>query len=131
MMIFAKFTRLMKRRHVTKMLNVTLQNTRRWMTKMTMALKTPLEVLSPPFSTSEGVSPKVFGCVHFVHIHGPAWGKLDPRASNVSLWVIFLHRRGRNVFIPHRNVFIPTYQKKKKKRIRRNVFIPHCGCYLF
>ena len=25
--------------------------------------KTPLEVLSPPFSTSKGVSPKVFGCV--------------------------------------------------------------------
>jgi hypothetical protein len=113
MMIFAKFTRLMKRRHVTKMLNVTLQNTRRWMTKMTMALKTPLEVLSPPFSTSEGVSPKVFGCVHFVHIHGPAWGKLDPRASNVSLWVIFLHRRGRNVFIP---------QKKKKKKKKKKCF---------
>jgi hypothetical protein len=131
MMIFAKFTRLMKRRHVTKMLNVTLQNTRRWMTKMTMALKTPLEVLSPPFSTSEGVSPKVFGCVHFVHIHGPAWGKLDPRASNVSLWVIFLNRRCINFFIPHINVLIPTYQKKKKKRRRRNVFIPHCGCYLF
>jgi hypothetical protein len=28
--------------------------------------KTPLEVLSPPFSTSKGVSPKVFDCVCFV-----------------------------------------------------------------
>jgi len=37
-------------------------------------------VLSPPFSTSKGVAPKVFDCVCFVHVHGPARSKLDPRA---------------------------------------------------
>ena len=42
--------------------------------------KTPLEVLSPPSSASKGVSLKVFGCVCFVHVHGPTQGKLDPRA---------------------------------------------------
>jgi transposase InsO family protein len=41
--------------------------------------KTPLKVLSPPFSTSKGISPKVFGCVCFVHIHGPT-SKLNPRS---------------------------------------------------
>jgi hypothetical protein len=40
--------------------------------------KTPLEVLSPPLSASKGVFPKVFGCVCFVHVHGPTRGKLDP-----------------------------------------------------
>jgi hypothetical protein len=42
--------------------------------------KTPLEVLSPPLSASKGVSPKVFGCVCFVHVHGSTRGKLDPRS---------------------------------------------------
>jgi hypothetical protein len=42
--------------------------------------KTPLEVLSPSFSTSKSVSPKVFCCVCFVHVHGPTRSKLDPRA---------------------------------------------------
>jgi hypothetical protein len=42
--------------------------------------KTPIEVLSPPFSTSKGISPKVIGCVCFVHIHGPTRSKLDPRS---------------------------------------------------
>ena len=42
--------------------------------------KTPLEALSPPLSASKGVFPKVFGCVCFVHVHGPPQGKLDPRA---------------------------------------------------
>jgi hypothetical protein len=42
--------------------------------------KTPLEELSPPLSTSKCVSPKMFGCVCFVHIHGLTQRKLDPRA---------------------------------------------------
>jgi hypothetical protein len=42
--------------------------------------QTPLEVLSPPYSTTKGVSPKVFGCVCFVHIHGPTKSKLEPRS---------------------------------------------------
>jgi len=60
---------------------------------LTCLFKTPLEVLSPPLSTFKGVSPKVFGCVCFVYIHSPTRGKLDPRALNVSLWVILLFRR--------------------------------------
>jgi hypothetical protein len=36
-----------------------------------LELKPPFEVLSQPLSTSKGVSPKVFSCVYFVHIHGP------------------------------------------------------------
>jgi hypothetical protein len=67
--------------------------------------KTPLEVLSPPFSTSKGVSPKVFGCVCFVHIHGQTRGKLDIVLSNVFLWVIPLLRRGINVIIPFSEAF--------------------------
>jgi len=50
------------------------------MTSRVLDFKTPLEVLSPLFSTSKGLSLKVFGCVCFVHIHGPARGKLDLRA---------------------------------------------------
>jgi hypothetical protein len=42
--------------------------------------KTPLKVLSPSFSTSKVVSPKVFYCVCFVHVHGPAKSRLDPQA---------------------------------------------------
>jgi hypothetical protein len=42
--------------------------------------QTPLKVLSPLLSTAKGVSPKVFGCVCFVHIHGPTRSKLDPRS---------------------------------------------------
>jgi hypothetical protein len=42
--------------------------------------QTPLEVLSPPLSTAKDVSPKVFGCVCFVHIHGSTRSKLDPRS---------------------------------------------------
>jgi hypothetical protein len=42
--------------------------------------KTPLEVLSLPFSTSKGISPKFFGCVCFVHIHGHTRSKLDPQS---------------------------------------------------
>jgi hypothetical protein len=42
--------------------------------------QTPLEVLSPPLSTEIGVSPKNFGCVCFVYIHGLARSKLDPRS---------------------------------------------------
>jgi len=38
--------------------------------------KTPLEVLSLTFSTSKGISPKVFGCVCFVHTRS----KLDPQS---------------------------------------------------
>jgi hypothetical protein len=63
--------------------------------------KTPLQVLSPPYSTSKCVSPKVFGCVCFVHVHGPTWGKLDPRALK-CVFVILPHRRGTNVITPHR-----------------------------
>jgi hypothetical protein len=37
-------------------------------------------VLSTYFSTSKGVSPKIFCCVCLVHIHGPARGKLNPQA---------------------------------------------------
>jgi len=36
--------------------------------------------MSSPFSTYIGVFPKVFGCVCFVRIHGPTWGKVDPSA---------------------------------------------------
>lgn len=65
---------------MTKMLNLTLQNRKSWMTKTIVAFKTPLELLSLPFSTSESVFPMVFGYVCFVHIHDPAQVKLDPCA---------------------------------------------------
>jgi hypothetical protein len=58
--------------------------------------KTPLEVLSPPLY----YSPKVFGCVCFVHIHSLTRGKLDHVLLNVFLWVIPLLRRSINVIIP-------------------------------
>jgi hypothetical protein len=50
------------------------------MPSQVLDFKIPLEVLSSPFSTSKGVSLKVFGYVCFVHVHGPARSKLDPRA---------------------------------------------------
>jgi hypothetical protein len=50
------------------------------MSSWVLDFKTTLEVLSPHFSKSKGVSLKVFGCVCFVHVHGPTRGKLDPRA---------------------------------------------------
>jgi hypothetical protein len=61
-------------------------------------IKTHLEVLSPPFSTSNGVTAIVFGCVCFVHVHGPARGKLDP---HMCLWAIPLLKSSTNVINPH------------------------------
>ena len=45
--------------------------------------KTPMEVLSsfyPDLSTSSNLTPRIFGCTSFVHIHSDGRGKLDPRA---------------------------------------------------
>ena len=49
----------------------------------TLDHKTPMEVLSqfyPHFHTSNGLTPRVFGCTSFVHIHHHQRGKLDPCA---------------------------------------------------
>jgi hypothetical protein len=59
--------------------------------------------MSPPFSTYIGVFPKVFGCVCFVRIHGPAWGKVDSRALKCIFvgYSILLLKRVINVIISH------------------------------
>jgi transposase InsO family protein len=66
-----------------------------------LEFKTPLEVLSPPFSTSKGVSPKVFGCVCFVHIHGQTLGKLDPRALKCVFVGYSPTQKGYKCYHPH------------------------------
>jgi hypothetical protein len=48
------------------------------MSSRVLEFQTPLKVLSPPLFTAKGVSPKKFGCVCVVHIHGPTRSKLDP-----------------------------------------------------
>lgn len=48
-----------------------------------LGFKTPLEVLSqfyPDLQASNNLTPRVFGCTAFVHIHSQNRGKLDPRA---------------------------------------------------
>jgi hypothetical protein len=62
--------------------------------------KTPLEVLSPPFSTSKGNSPKVFGCFNFVHIHGPTWEKLDPHALKCIFVDHYPPQKGNKCYYP-------------------------------
>jgi hypothetical protein len=57
-------------------------------------------VLSPPFSTSNGDSPKVFGRACFVHIHGQTQGKFDSRAPKCVFVGYFLRIKGINVIIP-------------------------------
>ena len=45
--------------------------------------KSPLEVLKsfyPHSRTSNGLTPRVFGCIAFVHVHSQHRDKLDPRA---------------------------------------------------
>ena len=49
----------------------------------TLGLKTPMEVLSffyPNVQTSNNLTPRIFGCTSFVHVHNNNRGKLDPRA---------------------------------------------------
>jgi len=60
----------------------------------------PHEVLSPPFSTSKGVPPKVFGCICFVHVHGLARGKLDPRALKCVFVGYSLTQKGCKCYHP-------------------------------
>ncbi|KAJ9703130.1 hypothetical protein PVL29_004767 [Vitis rotundifolia] len=45
--------------------------------------KSPVEILEsfyPHFRTSNGLTPRVFGCTAFVHVHSQHRDKLDPRA---------------------------------------------------
>ena len=45
--------------------------------------KSPVEMLKsfyPHFRTSNGLTPRVFGCTTFVHVHNQHRDKLDPRA---------------------------------------------------
>ncbi|KAJ9705809.1 hypothetical protein PVL29_003762 [Vitis rotundifolia] len=45
--------------------------------------KSPVEILKsfyPHFRTSNGLTPRVFGCTTFVHVHSQHRDKLDPRA---------------------------------------------------
>ena len=45
--------------------------------------KSLIEMLNsfyPHFRTSNGLTPRIFGCTAFVHVHSPHRGKLDPRA---------------------------------------------------
>lgn len=47
-----------------------------------IASKTPMEVLSPFYpnvSTSSNLTPRIFGCTSFIHIHSDGRGKLYPR----------------------------------------------------
>jgi hypothetical protein len=47
-----------------------------------LGFKSPTEVLKkffPPIKTSNWLTPRIFGCVCFVHIHNNNRGKLDPR----------------------------------------------------
>jgi len=62
----------------------------------------PHEVLSPPFSTSKGVPPKVFGCICFVHVHGPARGKIDLRALKCVFVGYSPTQKGYKCYRPHR-----------------------------
>jgi transposase InsO family protein len=46
--------------------------------------KSPMQILSqffPNYPISNGLIPRIFGCVAFVHIHSPNRNKLDPRAQ--------------------------------------------------
>lgn len=45
--------------------------------------RSPIEILNsfyPHFRTSNGLTPRIFGCTAFVHVHSQHRGKLDPRA---------------------------------------------------
>jgi len=92
--------------------------------------KTPLEVLSPPLSTSKCVFPKVFGCVCFVHIHSPTWGKLDPcalkcifvgysptqkeyKCYNPPSWKHFISMDGNHILYPPTLLFRGRVQVKR------------------
>lgn len=49
-----------------------------------LSLKSPIDTLRSFFSNfnvSENLTPRVFGCVAYVHIHSNNRGKLDPRAT--------------------------------------------------
>jgi hypothetical protein len=51
-----------------------------WMPSRVLNFKTPIEVLSPAFSSSIFDIPQVFTCAFFAHLHGSTKDKLDPQA---------------------------------------------------
>ena len=54
--------------------------------------------LSVPIMTN--LQSHVFGCSVFVHVHGPHWGKLDPRAIKCVFIGYALNKKGYKAYHP-------------------------------
>nr|KYP48213.1 Retrovirus-related Pol polyprotein from transposon TNT 1-94 [Cajanus cajan] len=76
-----------------------------------MGFRSPMDVLScfyPNMSTSSNLVPKVFGCVAFVHVHGPNRGKLDPRALKCVFVGYTYTQKGYKCYYPPSKKFFIT-----------------------
>ena len=65
--------------------------------------KSPIEVLKsfyPHFRTSNGLTPRVFGCTAFVHVHNQHRDKLDPRAIKCAFLGYSFTQKGYKCYNP-------------------------------
>ena len=65
--------------------------------------KSPVEILKsfyPHFRTSNGLTPRVFGCIAFVHVHSQHRDKLDPRAIICVFLVYSSTQKGYKCYNP-------------------------------
>ncbi|KAL6339370.1 hypothetical protein AAG906_032899 [Vitis piasezkii] len=74
--------------------------------------KSPVEILKsfyPHFITSNGLTPRVFGCTTFVHVHSQHRDKLDPRAIKCVFLGYSSTQKGYKCYNPSaRKLYIST-----------------------
>ena len=79
----------------------------------TLGLKTPMEVLSsfyPNVQTSNNLTPRIFGCTSFVHVHNNNRGKLDPRAIKCIFVGYSSTKKGYKCYHPATKRFFYIYR---------------------
>ncbi|KAJ9674605.1 hypothetical protein PVL29_023880 [Vitis rotundifolia] len=70
--------------------------------------KSPLEILKsfyPHFKTSNGLTPRVFGCTTFVHVHSQHRDKLNPRAIKYVFLGYLSTKKGYKCYNPSTRKF--------------------------
>ena len=71
--------------------------------------KSPIEVLThfhPNFNASNGLIPRIFGCVAFVHVHSYQRTKLDPRALKCVFVGYSSTKKGYKCYPPSKKFFV-------------------------
>lgn len=85
--------------------------------------KPPIELLMGT-TTIQPISPKVFGCICFVHDRGKSRGKLDSKSLKCVFIINQLRRISTNVITPQQGIFI-SMDVIFKTMSRSSVIISH------